>query len=393
MKNELGATGAIGVPGATEITGATERNRWHEAVEWHERLRTPGEADLQETMKAWLQWVADEDNRRIYDSVSGLYEDGAQTRKRPLPDPQLEAPESPDKLETWRPPWSRARARATPGRRTSISRITKLAALAAVVLVLVIVVWPVPPSVWRTETSNIRSQVHQTELGEVRHDTLADGSVVTLGAQSEISVQFSPGRRAVTLERGEAWFQVSHDTARPFVVTAGLRTITAVGTAFVVARESDHVRLTVTEGAVEVAERPSADAQPLVVHAIMKMAEKRVARGEQLSYDDGGSASPVEPGDPRAATAWSKGELEFDHVPLREVVEVLNRYSHRTITVDQSSGEQIFTGLVFQDQIDAWIHQLPGSYSVEVLQHGEEVCVRSTAPTSPRDPSSCGNAP
>src|SRR3546814_10056817 len=55
----------------------------------------------------------------------------------------------------------------------------------------------------------------------------------------------------ITLEEGEAWFQVAHDAHRPFVVDVGSVRIRAVGTAFSVRRNPEGVDVMVTEGVVE----------------------------------------------------------------------------------------------------------------------------------------------
>jgi ferric-dicitrate binding protein FerR (iron transport regulator) len=143
---------------------------------------------------------------------------------------------------------------------------------------------------------------------------------------------------------------------------------------------------------VEVAPRSSADEHPLALRAVLTMmhvAAARVARGEQMSYEDAGSASAVEHADPQAATAWSEGRLEFDHEPLRYVVQVVNRYSHRIITLDEASGDQLYTGLVLQDQIDDWIHGLERIFPVELIEHGDHVCVRSRDQALVQGPSPC----
>src|SRR5437660_1453063 len=64
---------------------------------------------------------------------------------------------------------------------------------------------------------------------------LADGSVVELKSGAEIAVDFTGAYRRVALKRGEAHFQVAHQS-RPFVVTAGPIEFRAVGTAFAVHR-------------------------------------------------------------------------------------------------------------------------------------------------------------
>jgi transmembrane sensor len=175
---------------------------------------------------------------------------------------------------------------------------------------------------------------------------------------------------------------------------AGDRSITAVGTAFVVQKRPDQVIVTVTEGSVEVAPGPLDEAaQPLVVRAIRVITPKlvsRVTRGEQIAYGDADSASIVEHVDPQAATGWTEGQLEFDHVPLWSAVQVLNRYSPRTITVDQFSGNQIVTGLVLQNQIEDWVRSLPGVYPVDVTQSSNTVCVRARERDS-NHASNCGD--
>jgi transmembrane sensor len=384
-------------------TVAVAGDRWHEAVIWHAHLREASEAEFQAKMQAWKAWEADAENRQVFDEVSRLLEDGARTRRRELPnseDTNSEPQDTSIPSATWRPPSDPSVARRTTARqigrgRSPRLRMTVLAGAVAAALVGLLISLPVIQSLWRTAGPNAHSQVHETAFGEVRSDHLEDGSVVTLGAQSEISVQFSAGHRSVTLDRGEAWFQVTHDTTRPFVVTAGPRTITAVGTAFVVQKRADHVVVTVTDGTVEVAPRTSSDAPHLSVpgtHTQAHVGASRVARGEQMSYEDGGSASAVEHADPQAATAWSEGQLEFDHLPLRDVVQVVNRYSHRTITVDQSSGGQMFTGLVLQTQIDEWIRRLPAIYPVEIIEHGDQVCVLGRNEGQLHSPSPCGNS-
>jgi len=98
----------------------------------------------------------------------------------------------------------------------------------------------------------------RTRIGERLQTMLADGSVVWLNTDTELQVAFSASRRSVHLARGEAYFDVAKDPSRPFVVSVGDRTITAVGTAFNVYRRGDETRVTVLEGKVEVARRAPA---------------------------------------------------------------------------------------------------------------------------------------
>jgi transmembrane sensor len=72
----------------------------------------------------------------------------------------------------------------------------------------------------------------QTSAGERRAFDLPDGSRITLDADSVLNVQMLPDRRSLQLARGEAYFEVAKDAARPFLVRAGGAVVRAVGTAF-----------------------------------------------------------------------------------------------------------------------------------------------------------------
>src|SRR6202020_2602328 len=96
------------------------------------------------------------------------------------------------------------------------------------------------------------TNVFETEIGENRRVTLADGSVISLGGNTRIEVALSEKVRAIELTRGEALFKVAKDSARPFKVRAGDATIIAVGTEFNVERDSDRDVVSVTEGQVVV---------------------------------------------------------------------------------------------------------------------------------------------
>ena len=75
-------------------------------------------------------------------------------------------------------------------------------------------------------------QQYFTRIGEQQTIELDDGSVVTLNTGGQLVVDYSEAARRVLLERGEAYFEVTGDPERPFTVDLGVRSVTAVGTAF-----------------------------------------------------------------------------------------------------------------------------------------------------------------
>ncbi len=223
---------------------------------------------------------------------------------------------------------------------------------------------------------------YETVAAEHRAVDLADGSRIELGAASALSVNFSGSRRTVVLEQGEALFEVAKDKDRPFVVVAGSGTITAVGTAFNVRRDTDRVVVTVTEGIVEVAQarrRPATLPPDVPVAEDMSpAAETTLTAGERAAYDAGGLRR-LDDVTPEAATGWREGRLRYRAEALKHVISDVDRYSDKQIILGDGVGELVFTGTVFQDEADDWLMGLEQVFPVEVVpMDGNRVLVRLT---------------
>lgn len=188
-----------------------------------------------------------------------------------------------------------------------------LAGAAVAPLLLIAVAFA--PAWW----TSLRADAH-TAVGVQRAVALPDGSRAVLDSDSAIAFDLDGGAREVTLLRGAAWFEVARDPARPFRVSAGDTTATAIGTAYVVDRRGDAVDVVVTHGVVEVV---AAGAEPA-----------RVGAGEHRR-----GTAPVQPLDARgaAAVAWREGLLSFEAEPLADALARLDRYlPQRVVLLDHT---------------------------------------------------------
>jgi len=89
-------------------------------------------------------------------------------------------------------------------------------------------------------------------LNAVKTDTLPDRSVVTLNKNAELSyTEKSKQERTVQL-KGEAFFSVTPNKERPFMITAGEVLIKVVGTSFNVKAQGDLTEVIVRSGVVQV---------------------------------------------------------------------------------------------------------------------------------------------
>ena len=143
-------------------------------------------------------------------------------------------------------------------------------------------------------------------------ERMDDGTVIESNVSSSYAFHFDANQRFVNLERGEAFFQVAHDSGRPFRVNTRDGVVTATGTAFSIEQRRDGMRLALTEGSVDVA--PGHAIAPVVrVHA------------PALLLFTAGATVPIR-GSAEDAVAWRQGQLIYDQVTLAELLEDLNRY-------------------------------------------------------------------
>lgn len=164
---------------------------------------------------------------------------------------------------------------------------------------------------------------------------LADKSVITLDAGTQLTARLGPTRREVTLLSGRALFEVAEDKRRPFVVKAKGRTITALGTVFDVSLSSQELRVTLAEGAVSV--RP-ARPQPGKGQQILKPRQQFIERV-------GAAAPTLRFVDAGRALGWTEGQIYFEDEPLATAVEEMNRYSRAEIVVDAAAAQLRINGM------------------------------------------------
>ena len=96
--------------------------------------------------------------------------------------------------------------------------------------------------------SHARVQTFATGHGEERSLQLPDNTLVQLDSDSAITIRFNEGQRRVVVDRGQAFFKVSKDPARPFSVQVGDSLIRDIGTAFNVYQRTVDTTVTVAEG-------------------------------------------------------------------------------------------------------------------------------------------------
>jgi len=246
-----------------------------------------------------------------------------------------------------------------------------LAAAAALALLVVAPQWTDPAR-----------QAQQTALAEIRRMTLADGSVVTLGAHTRIEVNFARDERRVILERGEAFFEVARDETRPFFVQAGAAFVRVVGTKFNVNLADEHVSVEVLEGVVRVQHT-----ELLGVAQRGEVWELRAGQRAELGAPSSPiafsalsasvTASATHPG------AWRDGRLDYNDARLGELVADINRYYAPGVRLaDPALADLRVTASFRPNEVDRILRVLDQATPIDVSGTATGTFVLSPAPAT-----------
>ncbi|RZF65430.1 DUF4880 domain-containing protein [Sphingomonas populi] len=214
--------------------------------------------------------------------------------------------------------------------------------------------------------------VLRTDLGEIRHVPLDDGSIASLNTGSEVDVMFRRNRRDIRLTQGEAWFQVAKNRARPFLVESGPIRVLAVGTAFSVRRREAGADVVVTEGVVEIwSEDVSAKRTRLVEGQSVFMAD--TAQVHDIAVATTSSDHTL---------AWRSGRIELVDEPLADAISEFNRYNRRRLVLldPQIAGKRL-DGFFRTDDIDGFARAVNASFDVPVdFSRADEIRIGQIKP-------------
>ena len=169
-----------------------------------------------------------------------------------------------------------------------------------------------------------------TRAGERRTVALQQGTSIELSGGTVLRLDRA-NPRVATLDRGEALFHVSHDAAHPFTMTVGSMTIRDLGTVCNVARDGNHLTVSVAEGSVLF--QPGSTA-------------RKLGAGDSLAVRDDGRDVIASKIAPNLVGGWRTGTLSFDNKKVGDVIAALKRLYGFKLDLDGSLSQRPFTGMV-----------------------------------------------
>jgi transmembrane sensor len=174
-------------------------------------------------------------------------------------------------------------------------------------------------------------KVYATAIGERKTLALSDGSKVEMNTDTVLRVVADGSGRTVWLEKGEAYFQVRHDSAHPFTVMAGGHRVTDLGTKFLVRTDAQKLQVSLVEGSIRFDAPDGRMREPL----LLSPGDSVTARENTIVVTRNSERELAKD------LGWRRGVLVFDNTTLADAAAEFNRYNREKIVIADPAVAQL----------------------------------------------------
>jgi len=207
-------------------------------------------------------------------------------------------------------------------------------------------------------------RVYATPVGARETLAFSDGSQIELNTNTILRAVIAHDKRTAALEQGEAYFQIKHDSTRPFIVIAGKSRLIDLGTKFSVRRDGDRLQVTLMDGRVELQSATNAGLRKVTLSpgetALATPQGVTITRPKREKLD--------------SVLAWRKGVLMFQHTTLAEAVAEFNRYNERKIVIGEGPiGRLTINGTFPSNDVEPFVEVTRAVFGLEAKKRDDEI--------------------
>jgi transmembrane sensor len=212
----------------------------------------------------------------------------------------------------------------------------------------------------------VNNRVHEITLvaqQAVLNDTLPDGSIVTVNTGSSISYpsEFKKGTRPVAL-KGEAFFTVTPNKKKPFIISVNDVQITVVGTSFNVKNINGNTEVAVESGIVK-------------VQRAGKIVELRA--NEKILVDAKDSMFSKEKLTDHLYNYYRTKEFVCDDTPLWKLVEVINEAYHSHVVIGNPALRNMSLTTTFHNEsLDQVLNVISITFNIRLVKQGDTIILQ-----------------
>lgn len=195
--------------------------------------------------------------------------------------------------------------------------------------------------------------------------TLADGSKVWLNTASSLKypTAFTGNERKVEIT-GEAYFEVAHNPAMPFVVSKGGNNVQVLGTHFNINAYDDEqtMKVTLLEGSVR-------------VHAAGSPDPKMIKPGEQALVEKSGNIELLHSVNIDEVMAWKNELFSFSGVGMEGIMRQVARWYDVDVVFEKEINEKFYAEVSRSTNVSTLLKMLEATKSVEFSIEGKTIRV------------------
>jgi len=200
---------------------------------------------------------------------------------------------------------------------------------------------------------------------QIVHDTLSDGSVVSLNNNSKLTYpeKFNGNMREVSME-GEAFFDIKPDKEKPFVIHTENMLIKVLGTSFnVKARlESDEIEVYVKTGQVMFADAGKAGVYEVSITlqpgetGVYNKTTRKISKTNEVDENN---------------LFWKTKSLVFSRANLSEVIATIQEYYPVSIVLQNENLKSLHFSATFKDQpVDSILSIITNTFDLKISKEG-----------------------
>lgn len=212
-----------------------------------------------------------------------------------------------------------------------------------------------------------KDRTYSTPIGGHETVRFSDGSQIELNTNTILRTRMTSDQRVVWLQKGEAYFQVKHDAMHPFIVIAGDRRITDLGTAFVVRRDPGKLKVSVVQGRIwlDQPNKPRTQQSAMLTAGDVAMA---TAAGMSVTKDTARDIS--------SGLTWRQGVLVFKYAQLADAAAEFNRYnSQKLVIADPSIAKLTIYGAFPTGNVELFSRVVRDVLGLQVRNTGQQIVI------------------
>jgi transmembrane sensor len=212
-----------------------------------------------------------------------------------------------------------------------------------------------------------RQQTYSTAIGGQKILKLADGSRIELNTNTVLRMSIGTRERELWLDKGEAYFQVTHDAARPFVVNMGAHRVVDLGTKFIIRRDGHETTVSLLEGK---ARFDVAGKDKPARSVFLTPGNVATVAGDTLRLSKAPSKELT------TELSWRRGVLILNRTTLAAAAVEFNRYNPgKLIVADSATAQLTMSGAFPTNDTEAFSEAVKDIFKLHVARRGADTVI------------------